>query len=282
MAILFKEVSHTYKGVSKKSGYAAIIDVNLKIDAKNEFIAICGKTGSGKSTMIQHMNALLTPTKGEVQIFDNIVSSNPKKNKKLSKIRKRVGLVFQFPEYQLFEETVIKDIMFAPLNFGSSYDEAREKALKAAEMVGLDNQLLEKSPFRLSGGQMRRVAIAGILAMEPEILVLDEPTRGLDPQGKVETMELFLDIHKKYKKTIILITHDMDIVGEYAKRVIVMKDGKKVFDGDKNDLFVDPNFDSFHLDLPMPMKFAKEINNSMNLNIDTNVFTLEELLNRLR
>lgn len=282
MAILFKEVSHTYKGVSKKSGYAAIIDVNLEIDAKNEFIAICGKTGSGKSTMIQHMNALLTPTKGEVQIFDNIVSSNPKKNKKLSKIRKRVGLVFQFPEYQLFEETVIKDIMFAPLNFGSSYDEAREKALKAAEMVGLDNQLLEKSPFRLSGGQMRRVAIAGILAMEPEILVLDEPTRGLDPQGKVETMELFLDIHKKYKKTIILITHDMDIVGEYAKRVIVMKDGKKVFDGDKNDLFVDPNFDSFHLDLPMPMKFAKEINNSMNLNIDTNVFTLEELLNRLR
>ena len=282
MAILFKEVSHTYKGVSKKSGYAAIIDVNLKIDAKNEFIAICGKTGSGKSTMIQHMNALLTPTKGEVQIFDNIVSSNPKKNKKLSKIRKRVGLVFQFPEYQLFEETVIKDIMFAPLNFGSSYDEAKKKALKAAEMVGLDNQLLEKSPFRLSGGQMRRVAIAGILAMEPEILVLDEPTRGLDPQGKVETMELFLDIHKKYKKTIILITHDMDIVGEYAKRVIVMKDGKKVFDGDKNDLFVDPNFDSFHLDLPMPMKFAKEINNSMNLNIDTNVFTLEELLNRLR
>ncbi len=282
MAILFKEVSHTYKGVSKKSGYAAIIDVNLKIDAKNEFIAICGKTGSGKSTMIQHMNALLTPTKGEVQIFDNIVSSNPKKNKKLSKIRKRVGLVFQFPEYQLFEETVIKDIMFAPLNFGSSYDEAREKALKAAEMVGLDNQLLEKSPFRLSGGQMRRVAIAGILAMEPEILVLDEPTRGLDPQGKVEAMELFLDIHKKYKKTIILITHDMDIVGEYAKRVIVMKDGKKVFDGDKNDLFVDPNFDSFHLDLPMPMKFAKEINNSMNLNIDTNVFTLEELLNKLR
>ena len=282
MAILLKEVSHTYKGVRKKSGYAAIIDVNLKIDAKNEFIAICGKTGSGKSTMIQHMNALLTPTKGEVQIFDNIVSSNPKKNKKLSKIRKRVGLVFQFPEYQLFEETVIKDIMFAPLNFGSSYDEAKKKALKAAEMVGLDNQLLEKSPFRLSGGQMRRVAIAGILAMEPEILVLDEPTRGLDPQGKVETMELFLDIHKKYKKTIILITHDMDIVGEYAKRVIVMKDGKKVFDGDKNDLFVDPNFDSFHLDLPMPMKFAKEINNSMNLNIDTNVFTLEELLNKLR
>src|SRR5690554_6530009 len=187
MGILFKDVSYAYKGV-KDDRFEAINGINLKIK-DGEFVAIIGKTGSGKSTLVQHMNALLQPSKGTVEIYGNIL---PKKRKqKIGPIRKHVGLVFQFPEYQLFEYTVLKDIMFGPKNFGLKEEEAEKKAREAAKLVGLGDEILERSPFRISGGQMRRTAIAGILAMEPHVLVLDEPTRGLDPQGAKEVMELF-------------------------------------------------------------------------------------------
>ena len=212
MGISFKEVSHIYHGFKKKDVTIALDNINLDINDKNEFVCIVGKTGSGKSTLIQHMNALILPTKGNVHIFDYVITPNKKKNPKLKGIRKKVGFVFQFPEYQLFEETVLKDIMFAPKNFGYSLEEAEAKAKEIAKVLKIDDEILNKSPFNLSGGQMRKVAIAGILSYDPDILLLDEPTRGLDPQAANEIMETFYDIHKKTGKTIIVITHNMNIV----------------------------------------------------------------------
>jgi energy-coupling factor transport system ATP-binding protein len=261
MGIQFKNVSHTYKGIQSK--YDAIMDVNLNIDGKGEFIAIVGHTGSGKSTLVQHMNALLVPTSGTVEVF-NTVLPQPKKAK-INHLRQKVGLVFQFPEYQLFEETIIKDIMFGPKNFKDSEEDALKKAKTAANLVGIPESLYEQSPFRISGGQMRRVAVAGILAMEPKILVLDEPTRGLDPKGRNEFMDMFKKIHEEENKTIVLITHDMDIVSEYAKRIIVMKDGYVVFDGKKEELFEHPNFIDFHLDFPTPIKILKHLNQTLGI-----------------
>lgn len=261
MGIQFKNVSHTYKGIQSK--YDAIMDVNLNIDGNGEFIAIVGHTGSGKSTLVQHMNALLVPTSGTVEVF-NTVLPQPKKAK-INHLRQKVGLVFQFPEYQLFEETIIKDIMFGPKNFKDSEEDALKKAKTAANLVGIPESLYEQSPFRISGGQMRRVAVAGILAMEPKILVLDEPTRGLDPKGRNEFMDMFKKIHEEENKTIVLITHDMDIVSEYAKRIIVMKDGYVVFDGKKEELFEHPNFIDFHLDFPTPIKILKHLNQTLGI-----------------
>ena len=179
MGIQFNAVGYKYKGFTK--AYDAINDINLSICEQNEFIAIIGQTGSGKSTLVQHMNALLQPTSGQVMIFDHVLPA--KRKQKINHIRQKVGLLFQFPEYQLFEETVLKDIMFGPKNFKVSDAIAKEQALKASNLVGLDETLLSKSPFRISGGQMRKVAVAGVLAMNPKILVLDEPTRGLDPKS---------------------------------------------------------------------------------------------------
>src|SRR5690554_34779 len=261
MGIQFKNVSHTYKGIQSK--YDAIMDVNLNIDGKGEFIAIVGHTGSGKSTLVQHMNALLVSTSGTVEVF-NTVLPQPKKAK-INHLRQKVGLVFQFPEYQLIEETIIKDIMFGPKNFKDSEEDALKKAKTAANLVGIPESLYEQSPFRISGGQMRRVAVAGILAMEPKILVLDEPTRGLDPKGRNEFMDMFKKIHEEENKTIVLITHDMDIVSEYAKRIIVMKDGYVVFDGKKEELFEHPNFIDFHLDFPTPIKILKHLNQTLGI-----------------
>jgi len=276
MGIKFEKVTHTFRNPDGRSKFIAMEDIDLNIESKNEFIAVCGHTGSGKSTLIKHMNALLFPTTGKLEIFDRIIK--PKKNRKLNEIRKRVGLVFQFPEYQLFDETVLKDVMFGPINFGLKKEEAKEKAIKALEMVDFDPKLYNQSPFRLSGGQMKKASIAGILALEPEIIILDEPTRGLDPKSSLEVMELFDKIHKETNKTIIIITHDMDIVSKYAKRVVVLNEGKIVFDGPKDKLFIDPNFDTFHLDYPASMKLAKEINKKLNLNIKEDVFTLEDLI----
>jgi len=276
MGIKFEKVTHTFKNPDGKTTFVAMEDITLDINETNEFIAVCGHTGSGKSTLIQHMNALLFPTSGKLEIFDRVIK--PKKNRKLNEIRKRVGLVFQFPEYQLFDETVLKDVMFGPINFGLKKEEAKEKAIKALEMVGFEKKLYDQSPFRLSGGQMKKASIAGILALEPDILVLDEPTRGLDPKSSEEVMELFNDIHEKYNKTIVVITHDMDIVSKYAKRVVVLNEGKIVFDGSKEELFNNKDFDSFHLDYPSSMKIALDLKNKYNLDIKTNVFTLEELI----
>ncbi|MBN2300251.1 MAG: energy-coupling factor transporter ATPase [Acholeplasmataceae bacterium] len=255
MGIQFKDVSYAYKGL--KVNYDAIKHINLNIKPQGEFIAIVGQTGSGKSTLVQHMNALLLPNSGNVVVFGQNLP--PKKKEKINYLRQKVGLVFQFPEYQLFEETILKDIMFGPKNFKATHDNALEMAKKAASIVGIDESLYEQSPFRISGGQMRRVAVAGILAMESDILVLDEPTRGLDPRGRRDLMKIFKNLHEKDGKTIILISHDMDLVSEYAKRVIVLDDGKLVFDGTKENLFEHPDFYSFHLDLPTPLKILKHL-----------------------
>ncbi len=261
MGIQFKDVSYTYRGL--KVDYDAIKNIHLSIQEKGEFIAILGHTGSGKSTLVQHMNGLLLPTQGEVHVFGQVLP--PLRKQKINHLRQRVGLVFQFPEYQLFEETIIKDIMFGPLNFKSSYEEALAKAKRAAHIVGIDEALYEQSPFRISGGQMRRVAVAGILAMEPDILVLDEPTRGLDPKGRRDLMAIFKKIHEEENKTIILISHDMDLVSEYAKRIIVLNEGALVFDGTKEALFEHPHFEYFHLDLPTPLKIMRHMSETLNI-----------------
>jgi energy-coupling factor transport system ATP-binding protein len=261
MDIQFKDVGYKYKGI--KVNYDALNHINLTIDEKDEFVAIIGHTGSGKSTLVQHMNALLLPTSGSVNVLGQVLP--PQKNQKINHLRQKVGLVFQFPEYQLFEETILKDIMFGPKNFKSTEVEALEKAKKAASIVGIAEELYEQSPFRISGGQMRRVAIAGILAMEPKILVLDEPTRGLDPKGRKDLMKIFKDLHEVQHKSIVLISHDMDVVSEYAKRVIVLEEGEIIFDGKKEDLFEHPDFESFHLDLPTPLRILKHLEKEINL-----------------
>ena len=280
MAISFKEVDHYYPGLKKLEYTVALSNINLEINDKNEFIAIIGKTGSGKSTLLQHMNGLVLPSKGNVIVFDNIITPKKKKNPKLKNVRKRVGFVFQFPEYQLFEETVLKDIMFAPKNFGLSEEKAKAKAIEIAKLLNIEN-LLNKSPFNLSGGQMRRVAIAGILAYDPDILLLDEPTRGLDPKGAEEIMELFYEIHKSTGKTIILISHDMNFVYKYATRLVVLNDSKISYDGNKIDLFKNNLYIDNHLEKPEVLKLIDYLNDNLKTNIPYNIFSLEELISYL-
>lgn len=223
MPIKFEQVSHIYSD-GTPFRYVALEDVNLEFE-EGKFTAVIGQTGSGKSTLVQHLNALLLPTSGTVTVGDREIKAG-EEPKGLKPLRKKVGLVFQFPEYQLFEETVLKDVSFGPKNFGTSVKEAEEKASNALKMVGLGKEYEERSPLELSGGQKRRVAIAGILAMDPDILVLDEPTAGLDPQGALEMMRLFRDLNKIHGTTIIMVTHDMEQVFGFCDRVVVMENGK--------------------------------------------------------
>ena len=281
MGISFQEVSHYYPGPKRKQVTIALEDINLNINEQDEFIAIVGKTGSGKSTLIQHMNALKLPTKGNVKVFDNVITPKKNKNPKLKKIRKRVGFVFQFPEYQLFEETVLKDVMFAPLNFGFSKDDAKKSAVKTLKLLHIE-KLANKSPFNLSGGQMRKVAIAGILSYSPDIILLDEPTRGLDPKGGEEIMEIFYNLHKDTHKTFVMITHDMDIVYKYATRVIVLNDTKITYDGNSEDLFKTDLYKENHLAKPEVLKLIDYLNEKNGYNLDYGYHTLEELLEKLK
>ncbi len=282
MAISFRKVEHNYKGLKKNDFVAALHNINLDIAKDDEFVAIVGQTGSGKSTLVSHMNALLLPTSGEVKIFDYVITPKKRKNPKLKPIRKRIGFVFQFPEYQLFEETVLKDIMFGPKNFGIKEEEAKTKALQAAKLLGISDELLTKSPFNLSGGQMRKVAIAGILAYNPDILLLDEPTRGLDPKTASEVMAIFNKINKEYHKTIIVITHDMNLVYKYANRVIGMKDGQIHFDGKPLDLFSSNIYKECHLAKPDILALVDYLNLKMDLNLGYDIYSEEELLKRLK
>ncbi|MBP1526380.1 MAG: energy-coupling factor transporter ATPase [Spiroplasma ixodetis] len=220
MSIKFKEVSYTYSPKTPYQ-YQALKDITIEI-VEQKIVAIIGETGSGKSTMIQHINGLLVPMAGSVAINDFIIKANQKKIRDIKKIRKQIGLVFQFPEYQLFEETIERDIMFGPVNFGEKKDKARELAKKYINLVGLDETYLSRSPFDLSGGQKRRVAIAGILALQGHTLILDEPTAGLDPDGEKELINLFYDLNHKENKTIILVTHNMNHVLMVADEVIVL------------------------------------------------------------
>ncbi|MDR2828041.1 MAG: energy-coupling factor transporter ATPase [Acholeplasmatales bacterium] len=252
MGIFFKNVNYSYKVV--KTSYSALSDINLQIEQKGEFIAICGHTGSGKSTLVQHINGLIFPTSGSVTV-DNI-KLPLKRGKKILPLRKKVGLAFQFPEYQLFAETVYKDIIFGPKNFKMTEEEIKQNVKYIASKLGIKD-ILERFPLELSGGQMRKVALAGVLASNPDYIVLDEPTRGLDPRAREEIMNFFSELNDKFNKTIIMITHDMDVVSQYAKRVIVLKEGKIVFDDIKENLFVHPDFNNFNLDIPSSIKILK-------------------------
>lgn len=236
MPIEFEHVSHTYSAGTPYE-YQALKDVNLTI-TEGKITAIIGMTGSGKSTLVQHLNALLLPCEGKINILDRTITAN-EKPKHLKSLRGDVGLVFQFPEYQLFEETVIKDVAFGPKNFGISEADAKNRAMKALAMVGLGKDTYEKSPLELSGGQKRRAAIAGILAMDPKVLVLDEPTAGLDPLGTVSMMSLFSRLNREQKKTILIVTHDMEQVFEYCHEVVVVEDGTIRAHMDVSDFFKD-------------------------------------------
>ena len=264
MGINISKVAFTYFPNRKESKNKYVLkDINIKINDKNEFIAIVGHTGSGKSTLIQLMNALLVPTVGSVEVDGNVVTKKRQKN--LKDIRKKVGVVFQFPEYQLFEETVLKDVSFGPKNY--KLENPEEKAKHAMSLLQLTDKFYDKHPLLLSGGEMRKVAISGILASEPEILILDEPTVGLDPFTKNELITLLENIAKE--KTVIFVTHDMDVLWRVATRVIVLDNEKVVYDGDKYELFKDEEFLLSHsLDLPEIVKTLKALSEKLNMKIN--------------
>ena len=271
MSIKVNNVSYLY---NKKENLdkAALKEISLTIKDK-DFVTIVGKTGSGKSTLVQTFNALILPTFGYNEIEEFYITEDKKlkkellknkdktirkENKRYSKLKKKVGMVFQFPEYQLFSETVLKDVMFGPKNFGFSEEEAKERAIKALQDVGIPESYFDKSPFELSGGEKRRVAIAGIIASEPDILILDEPTAGLDPKGKKEILELIAAYHKT-GKTVIVVTHDMDIVLEYSEKVIVLNNGKLIDILSPNELFKKENLEELSLEMPNLIKFKNQL-----------------------
>ena len=271
MSIKVNNVSYLY---NKKENLdkAALKEISLTIKDK-DFVTIVGKTGSGKSTLVQTFNALILPTFGYNEIEEFYITEDKKlkkellknkdktirkENKRYSKLKKKVGMVFQFPEYQLFSETVLKDVMFGPKNFGFSEEEAKERAIKALQDVGIPESYFDKSPFELSGGEKRRVAIAGIIASEPDILILDEPTAGLDPKGKKEILELIAAYHKT-GKTVIVVTHDMDIVLEYSEKVIVLNNGKLIDILSPDELFKKENLEELSLEMPNLIKFKNQL-----------------------
>ena len=256
MGIALENVSFTYQEGTPLAS-TALSDVSLTIE-DGSYTALIGHTGSGKSTILQLLNGLLVPSQGSVRVFDTLITSTSK-NKDIRQIRKQVGLVFQFAENQIFEETVLKDVAFGPQNFGVSEEDAEQIAREKLALVGIDESLFNRSPFELSGGQMRRVAIAGILAMEPAVLVLDEPTAGLDPLGRKELMTLFKKLHKS-GMTIVLVTHLMDDVAEYANQVYVMEKGRLVKGGKPSDVFQDVVFmEEVQLGVPKITAFCKRL-----------------------
>ena len=272
MSIKIENLTHIYmpKTPFEKK---ALDDVNLYIE-DGEFIALIGHTGSGKSTLIQHLNGLLEPSSGKIIIDDIDITE---KGVKLSDIRKKVGLVFQYPEYQLFEETIEKDIAFGPTNLGLGQDEILIRVKRAMEMVGLDyEKYKDVSPFELSGGQKRRVAIAGVIAMEPKVLILDEPTAGLDPKGREDILSQIKKLHEEYKMTIILVSHSMEDVGKLAKRIIVMNHGKVALQGEPKDVFKEiDTLEEIGLGAPQVTYLIRELRRR-GFNVSDEIFTVEQ------
>ncbi|MCY8140535.1 energy-coupling factor ABC transporter ATP-binding protein [Bacillus haynesii] len=280
MDIEIKDVEHRYQ-MKTPFERLAIYDVNVVIK-EGSYVAVIGHTGSGKSTLLQHLNGLLKPTKGQIRLGEDVLEAG-KKNKHLKALRKKVGIVFQFPEHQLFEETILKDIAFGPINFGMSREKAEEKAREMLKLVGLDEELSDRSPFELSGGQMRRVAIAGVLAMEPEVLVLDEPTAGLDPRGRKEIMDMFYRLHKQRKLTTILVTHSMEDAAAYADELIVMHKGTVKAKGTPRELFSKKDdIAALGLDLPETIKFQRRFEETLGITFKAPILTVEEAASEIK
>ena len=278
MDIRFKQVGFAYQAGTPFE-MRALHDVTFSVK-DGSYVAIIGHTGSGKSTILQHLNALLKPTEGLVELGDKTIDSTTG-NKDLKPLRKKVGIVFQFPEAQLFEETVEKDIAFGPKNFGVSEEEALKIAAEVVKTVGLPEEVLKKSPFDLSGGQMRRVAIAGVLAMKPEVLVLDEPTAGLDPKGRLEMMEMFYKLNKEQNMTIVLVTHQMNDVSDYADHVIVIEAGNVVKEGSPKEVFSDASWLlEKQLGVPTTLAFVEKLKEK-GWSTDKMPLTLDELANAI-
>ena len=278
MPIKFKKINYVY---DKDMPYAftALHDIDLDIK-EGKITAIIGKTGSGKSTLIQHLNALLLPSSGELEIEDYVINGG-EKTKGLKMLRKKVGLVFQFSEYQLFEETILKDVAFGPKNFGISESEAVIKAKEALKLVGIDESYYERSPLDLSGGQKRRVAIAGILAMEPNVIVLDEPTAGLDPKGAKEMIELFYDLNKKLHKTIILVSHDNEVVYSFADEVVLLEEGRVKIHLEAKEFFDDAELLKEHHILKPQIVDLRERLNKKGFNLSLKANTIEKLVSEV-
>ena len=272
MSIKIENLTHIYmpKTPFEKK---ALDDINLVIE-DGEFLALIGHTGSGKSTLIQHLNGLLEPSSGRI-LVDNIDITN--KETKLTDIRKKIGLVFQYSEYQLFEETIEKDIAFGPNNLGLSEEEVSDRVKRAMEMVGLDYESYKDvSPFDLSGGQKRRVAIAGVIAMEPKVLILDEPTAGLDPKGRDDILEQIKILHEKYKMTIVLVSHSMEDVGKLAERIVVMNKGKIALMGKPAEIFKEvETLESIGLAVPQVTYLMRALREK-GFNVSDEVFTVEQ------
>lgn len=268
-----KNLSHVYSAGTPFQ-HAALHDVSLCIE-RGEFIGLIGHTGSGKSTLIQHLNSLLKPTSGKVLFQGEDIWKDVKFTRET---RYHVGLVFQYPEYQLFEETVFKDIAFGPKNMGLSEEEIRARVLRAAGFVGIAESELEKSPFDLSGGQKRRVAIAGVIAMEPEVLILDEPTAGLDPAGRESILQNIRDYQKAQNATVIMVSHSMEEIASNVSRLVVMNDGAVVMTGSPREVFANAQeLMAIGLDVPQVTRVFLRLR-EMGLDVDTSVFTVEQAL----
>ncbi|WP_184664195.1 energy-coupling factor transporter ATPase [Texcoconibacillus texcoconensis] len=279
MQVKFHNVAADYKLGPIRQSFV-LQSVNLAISS-GTFSAVIGPTGSGKSSLLKVLNGLLVPKQGQAHIGDQVIEKENDKHV-YKEVRKRVGMVFQFPESQLFAETVLQDICFGPINFGVPFEEAKKLASDVIEQVGLEQDILTKSPFSLSGGQKRRVAIAGILAMNPDILVLDEPGAGLDPKGKAEIMSLILNWHRKKEMTTLLVTHDMEDVAHYADEVIVMENGSVVMHEEVRDFFSDDQrLEKWSLELPNARRFQLKVEQDTGVKLPNICLTKNELVEAL-
>lgn len=280
MDITFENVSYIYQE-NTPFAHHALTDISFHIPS-GKYVAIVGHTGSGKSTLIQHLNGLIRPSAGKVKI-GGYVLTREERPKAMKKLRSEVGIVFQYPEHQLFEETVEKDIAFGPTNFGFSEEEIKESIYELMPKVGLPLDLLERSPFDLSGGQMRRVAIAGVLATKPKVLVLDEPTAGLDPRGQKEMMDMFYELHQKENLTTILVTHSMEDALEYAEHVIILNKGTVYREGSPIEVFSDKDaLQAVHLDQPDIIRFLSNFKERFGIEIQYKGQSFEQIAQEIK